>query len=237
MTLALNNSWGSSRPKSTIFRILGITIAIDVAFVLVNVSAFIVLGEVHVLFDVNAEANFPTWWSSFQLALAGVAVSLVFLANRDLPRMGGLALLAAVLVLMSLDETSSLHERVGFQIDKIAGDRRETMFSYTGLWFLVVGIPFAIWAVVTLFRMSFFLSRVPSVLLLFGAGFASLVFGAVGLEGMSNFGAEDSLAFWSATWAEEFFEMVGGSLLLAGAAILLLYDERTGPGLRAVVAE
>jgi len=67
------------------------------------------------LFDVNAEANVPTWFTVALLVLAaGAAAAAGLVASRSAPRAARFFLaLAVVLLLLSLDELAGLHERLG----------------------------------------------------------------------------------------------------------------------------
>ncbi|MCT2593151.1 hypothetical protein LHJ74_25145 [Streptomyces sp. N2-109] len=65
--------------------------------------------------NVDVEANLPTWWNStLLLAVAGVALTAALLSRRG-ARPGRLSWLglAAATALLSIDETASLHERLG----------------------------------------------------------------------------------------------------------------------------
>ncbi|QDQ15877.1 hypothetical protein [Streptomyces spectabilis] len=67
------------------------------------------------LVNVDVEANLATWWNStLLLAVAGVALIAALLSGRD-ARPGRLSWLglAAATALLSIDETVSLHERLG----------------------------------------------------------------------------------------------------------------------------
>lgn len=65
--------------------------------------------------NVDGEANLPTWWNStLLLAVAGMALTAALLGGRG-ARPGRLSWLglAAATALLSVDETISLHERLG----------------------------------------------------------------------------------------------------------------------------
>ncbi|MER5305993.1 hypothetical protein ABT039_41920 [Streptomyces lasiicapitis] len=65
--------------------------------------------------NVDLEANLATWWNStLLLAVAGVALTAALLSGPD-ARPGRLSWLglAAATALLSIDETASLHERLG----------------------------------------------------------------------------------------------------------------------------
>ncbi|MEI5098119.1 hypothetical protein RB200_05085 [Streptomyces sp. PmtG] len=65
--------------------------------------------------NVDVEANLATWWNStLLLAVTGMALTAALLSGRD-ARPGRLSWLglAAATALLSIDETASLHERLG----------------------------------------------------------------------------------------------------------------------------
>ncbi|AXK36066.1 hypothetical protein DVA86_29180 [Streptomyces armeniacus] len=65
--------------------------------------------------NVDVEANLPTWWNStLLLAVAGTALTAALLSGRGARpgRLSWLALAAAT-ALLSMDESASLHERLG----------------------------------------------------------------------------------------------------------------------------
>ncbi|MEU5954719.1 hypothetical protein [Streptomyces sp. NPDC047525] len=67
------------------------------------------------LVNVDVEANLATWWNStLLLAVAGVALTAALLSGRDARpgRLSWLGLFGAT-ALLSIDETVSLHERLG----------------------------------------------------------------------------------------------------------------------------
>ncbi|GHC83784.1 hypothetical protein GCM10010349_68300 [Streptomyces flavofungini] len=73
------------------------------------------IPSVRRLVNVDVEGNLATWWNStLLLAVAGVALIAALLSGRD-ARPGRLSWLglAAATALLSLDETISLHERLG----------------------------------------------------------------------------------------------------------------------------
>lgn len=172
--------------------------------------------------NLDREANIPTWWSSAKLLVAGGAFGLVGFRNIYQTKGAWLVLcVAAVLVAMSLDETASLHERIGFVVDLVFGSRSETVFDRTGLWFVVVGLPFAVlfgFLVVATYR---FLETVPNTVFRLAAGMAILLTGALGVEAITNFLGADRRYFVGVAF-EEGLEMAGGSILLwAGFTFLL----------------
>lgn len=164
--------------------------------------------------NLDHEANIPAWWSSVKLLLSGCAFGLVGLRNIYQNKGAWLVLcIAAILFAMSLDETVGIHERIGRVVDLVFGDRSETIFERTGLWFIAIGLPFVALFGLLLVTSYKTLEVVPNTIFYLAAGMATLLTGALGVEAITNLlGAG---AFYSVGVAfEEGLEMVGGSILL-----------------------
>jgi hypothetical protein len=178
------------------------------------------------LFDVNSEANVPTWFSTALLLAAAATASLVGVMVR---RAGGrdagrwLAL-AGVLALLSLDEASVLHERLGGPADALLGDAAGR-FAWV--------IPGAVLAAVVGAFFLGFVSRLPGRIRrhVLGAGTAFLM-GAVLIEAISGAVLEaqgDRAAYLLVTAAEEGAEMAGAIwFLYAALSCLTLTAESAG---------
>jgi hypothetical protein len=135
--------------------------------------------------------------------------------------------LAALLVATSIDETSSMHERIGVLFEGLVGSREHTIFHHTGPWFVIVGLPFGVVVMLLLRRLSAFLAEVPWTRVRLLSGFGLLLLGAVGVEGLTNFLIPPSsfaVKLASADYMrlvaiEEGLEMLGGSVLLWTAVV------------------
>lgn len=94
----------------------GITVLVLAAdLVTRGINAFEPIPGVRRMVNVDLEANIATWWNStLLLAVAGVALAAALLSGRD-ARPGRLSWLgfSAATALLSVDETVSLHERLG----------------------------------------------------------------------------------------------------------------------------
>lgn len=94
----------------------GITVLVLAADLLTRgFNAFEPIPSVRRMVNVDLEANIATWWNStLLLAVAGVALAAALLSGRD-ARPGRLSWLgfSAATALLSVDETVSLHERLG----------------------------------------------------------------------------------------------------------------------------
>jgi hypothetical protein len=173
------------------------------------------------LFDINSEANVPSWFSSLLLGggalLAGLLAAMVRrTGGRDTGYWAGLA---AVLLLLSLDEVAALHERLRGPAAAALGDAARGPLRVAWvvpgvLLALVVGVAFA-----------GFVARLPGgTRRLVVAAAALYVTAAVGVEAISGMVLEaqgDRALYLLVTAAEEGLEMSGGVLFLYAAMRLL----------------
>ncbi len=162
------------------------------------------------LFNVNLEANLPTYFSA--LVLLGDAILLAFIA------FGSKAIgekfwhwigLSAIFVFISLDEMIQIHEQLRAPM--------EALFNTSGLLYFAWFIPYL--AMVVLIGIAYFkfMMRLPKkILKLFILAGIVFVFGAVGMEMLGGMHAEINTEY-TLTYAlmysfEEFLEMSGAAL-------------------------
>lgn len=166
------------------------------------------------LFDVNSERNVPTVWSA--ALLLSCSVLAVGLARRDQP--SGLAsawtLVALVTVLLALDESLAVHERLGGVGRTVAGDALHFAWVVPGA---LVALSVGVVLLAALRRQP---QRVRRQL-----GLAALVYltGALVLETVSGLVLRadgDREAYVAVTAVEEGLEM-GGVCLLLGTLLLV----------------
>ncbi len=170
-------------------------------------------GRAPRILDLNGEANIPAWWSANLLLLAGLLLLRVAAATLTVARRAWLlAGFGFLLVTMSMDEISGVHDSFGFVLDRVLVHRSETIFERTGLWFAVVGVPFAILVAVVLRSLYGLLEMVPGTVRRIAAGIVLLLCGAVGMEAVGSF-VPDQL-YYATIAVEEFLEMAGGSVIL-----------------------
>lgn len=167
-------------------------------------------------FDLGGELNIPTWYSSIKLfcvsLLAGLFTCRKF--NRLDPRSYLLLLLPFIFFTLSIDETASIHEWLGFQTDFILLDstREESFLAKTGTWMFIIGIPFFIIFLLYMFLIRKYFSFKSYVIILFGM--VIFLTGALGIETLSNF-FNDELMFIQ-VFCEELLEMVGVTIIFWG---------------------
>jgi hypothetical protein len=209
--------------------LLGLLVAADLLLVLLNLAILAATGTVLSTVFPGEEQSIPTWWSAAQLFLAGLCLLAVsyrrwfagFAAR-------GLGLLGLLLVALSVDEVATLHERMGVRLD--GATRFETTFHATGIWFLVLGIPFVLLTVVLLRFVWAELAAVPGTRRRLLAGLGIFVFGALGMEALNNFAiaadqhsvSNQSAGYLLTVIVEEGVELVAASVLLWAGAVFLV---------------
>jgi hypothetical protein len=175
--------------------------------------------------DLDAEANLPTWYSSTQLCLVAILFGAVAYRGADSSRRGRVltGLVAAAFLLLSMDETASIHEWLGKLSDALlaGGTRKGTMFARTGIWPFVIGVPSVAAFLWLLAAMRRHIAHAPGA---FGRllGGALLLFGCALIpEVFVNFVPAESTRVIEVL-IEELGEMVGTTTIAWGAYTLLL---------------
>ncbi len=135
-------------------------------------------------FDFDQERNIPTWMSSANLILAGLAAMAVGFRVKALgrPRVLAWLFLAAFLIYFSMDDTAVLHEMLGGHKGSL-GSRLNDFFGLSSFihydWVIpamVVGIP------VLLMYLPFWWSLPLDTRILFVIAFVAFAGSQVGLE-------------------------------------------------------
>jgi hypothetical protein len=174
----------------------------------------------HGLFDLDGEANIPTWFSSAQLLLIALTLLASMFYHRRPERPSKLMLfsVSAVFVLLSADEVVQLHEG----ITGVLGSRYidwgpELLNDYKAASLLAV-VP----VVIVLRKIypeltAFWNWSRPSSLIAIG-GLCTIVLGASVIESVGyKFLEPGSIAYKVEVTIEEFLEMFGASLILHSA--------------------
>ena len=176
-------------------------------------------GQLNSLIDLDAEGNLPAWFSSFQLAL--IAIAFWVLASRfratQRPSRRFLRACSGFFLLLSIDETAMFHERV---TESLGSRYLDWVPVYAGnhpgdaiicALILVACVAAAFPHLHGLWQMSSRFSLIAA------AGVAIYVTGAAVLEsaGYKVLRAGATLSLYRSEVAvEEFFEMLGASLIL-----------------------
>lgn len=173
-------------------------------------------GATRYLWDLDAEANVPAWFSVAQLLLLAALIALIAVAWRGRGRATSrwLGVTAAFAAFLSFDELVGIHEKLGRGIEhELVGERGSTPFDVTGPW-VVFAAPLFVLAVavcVYLLRDVFRGRPRQAALCLAGAGLFLISF--AGVEAVANFiptGDRTTVLF------EEIGEMAGVTLAVWG---------------------
>ncbi|MGI9539492.1 MAG: hypothetical protein ACR2N6_05020 [Miltoncostaeaceae bacterium] len=186
------------------WRVLAALVAVQVAINVGGIIARATGDNFPPLWNLDAEANIPVWWSAgLLLAVSGLAAGLAW-ADAQRSRTPLWILAAAVLLLLSLDEVAGLHERLGDAITADNGNVRQ--------WVLVLG-PVLLVVVAVLARLLGALTREERLLAVAAVGLYVL---ALAVEALSIW--DDDAREYIAVGIEENAEMLASAL---GATALL----------------
>ena len=175
--------------------------------------------------DLDGEANLPTWYASIEWF--GVAAVFWLFAARHVARSDirswFLLLLPAVFLALSVDEVAGSHDYLGVLADRLLpnGTREDTLVPQTGLWFLVVGVPFAVGFATLIGAVFPYLASSPRAFIKLITGMACFLIGAIGIEALSNFVVEGSIQGVGLVLSEELAEMIGATIVLWGGYELI----------------
>jgi hypothetical protein len=204
-------------PDWNIPPVVRIFLCLDIILCLTFVTNYLLgqpFSKPTALLDLNGENSLPAWYSSMQFffifLLAAIFVHHRFrLQGRHLSLVG----LPALFLLMSIDESVMIHEYLGRRSDVLlaGGSRDGTMFQETGIWALVIGIPFLILFFLWLRSVKRYIAM-PSAVSKLAIGIGIMLGGALGCEFLSNFLGE-SLRIAELV-CEEGFEMIGATVML-----------------------
>ncbi|MBC7811064.1 MAG: hypothetical protein H7175_07960, partial [Burkholderiales bacterium] len=189
------------------------------------------------LFDVDKEANFPTWYSSAALLLCAGLLALVASAAKT-SRLHWWAM-SGVFVLLSIDETVSLHERTMapiYNILKVRGVIDSAIGEFLTYPWIILGAVFVLLFVIAYGR---FLLRLPArTRWLFILGGALFVVGAMGMELVDSYFAQryghDNTFSHLSGILEESLEMFGVIIFAYG---VLDYLRRNAADIQVRVAQ
>lgn len=207
-------------------------LAVLVAFELVLIFAFLLdhfIGvpswTIHRLLNVDFENSIATWMSTIQLAVAGILVGLALLRRdrRYDPAAWFIACISALLLAMSMDEQLQLHEAVTQW-----AAHNDSVPSHLGNQIILIAplLGFGLLLTVLSWRQLEILWRGHRpALLLMTAGIIAFFAGAVGLDTIGHMYLQDgSLPYILEVAAEEFLELLGGTLMMLGGALFALTD-------------
>jgi hypothetical protein len=161
------------------------------------------------LFDLDADDSIPTWYSSFTLLLCACLLAVIALVRKSYrdPCSRSWGLLAAIFLLMSVDEVARIHEKSGL-IVRLFIKNTSGIFQYN--W-VIIGIPLTLLFLLAYLRfMAYLPAKTRRLFLLAGAIFIG---GALGVEMIAgnqvSSNGFNNLTYALITAVEELFEMLG----------------------------
>jgi len=202
-------------------------IILEASFCAVYMGDFL-LGEpiwrIHQLFDLDHESSIPTWFSIIQLFMIGFIALLVAFSQTVTPppSKGGLTLFGLGFIYLSMDEGSSIHEKMTYEF------YNNPLVPYFhgahGIWIVVYG---CIGIIVLLFlRKDIFAvcKHFRKEALIFIGGMIVFLAGAAGSETITFFYIDksDPFIYTIEVILEEFLEMSGASVLLYSVALIAI---------------
>jgi hypothetical protein len=178
------------------------------------------------LLALPAEQSLPNWYSTAKLLdLAQLLAVLAWVLPAPTRRARCVLLApAALFLLLSLEETISIHERLVNEllVPLLGGSGRG------GFWSLLLGLPLAAAMVAGGVAYGRLVRPSRSTLAKAAAGAAVFLAGAVGADILADFLAERTTARVLAATAEEGGELVGTTLLIWAALDLVAREWRSG---------
>jgi hypothetical protein len=161
------------------------------------------------LFDLDAEGNIPTWYSSILLFCAALLLTWNSLIARERRDRHWWAFVASVFLYLSVDEAAVIHEMAIKPIREIFHTQG---FLYYG-WIIPAGICVLIFGLVTF---QFWLRLPFRIRLLFALSAVIYVGSALGIESIQgDFAEKYGASSWAYDWVgviEESGEMFGVAL-------------------------
>jgi hypothetical protein len=164
------------------------------------------------LFNFDFENNIPTWYSSFQMLIAASLMALIAswkVQIKDKYRIHW-SILGILLLLMSLDETASIHERFTQPLQSSLKLGGLLHFSW-----LILGLAIVAGFIIFYLKFFFSLDRKTKVKILIAG--AIYLAGALGSELIGGVIFEtygDSVQYAIVTTVEEMLELFGIALLI-----------------------
>lgn len=214
------DAFRGARPRRIIGTTLTILLPIEFILVLMHFVSRAVsapFDKLQLWFDLDREQSVASWFSSSQLMIVGLLLLLAaWWRWHDRSERLLLAVAGAGFLFLSLDEAVMIHERItGFTVQYAMVPRFP---GNHGVWIFAYGAIGLALALTFLKDMLDFLRRRTTVALLMAGGFVSLLLGAVAVELMMYYGI---MAGPAQTAIEETLEMVGGSVMICGALVLV----------------
>jgi hypothetical protein len=171
------------RPKMVVTALGGIALLLVLTSSMLDVIEGLTWGQkflgYRVKFDLDQEANVPTIFSSALLLISALASLVIAKARRGQKYFYHWTGLAIVFVILAVDETAVLHEKLIKPLREGLGTSGFFHFAW-----IIVAIPVVIIFFATYTR--FFLSLPPNIKRGFAVGFGLYLVGTIGFEGIGG---------------------------------------------------
>ena len=168
-------------------------------------------------FNLNAEANLPTWYSSMKLFLIAVLLSIFAYNKLENTVRGKSALVLAPIVffILSLDETARIHEWLGHKMTSVlVSSETSSVFPNTGMWMFWLA-PLLLGVILYIGRSAGeYLDERGHIARKYVWGMVIFVGSAAGIEILWNFVSGSGVTGIIQVTAEEVGEMIGATILL-----------------------
>jgi hypothetical protein len=181
--------------------------------VITHITGHDSMGGILPLVDVNRENSLPTWFSTINLFMSAILLFSIYgwKKQQKSPDRVYWLYLAIVFLLLSADESASIHEIMGIMMDKTSISVNWIYYSW-----LIPGIFIAL--ALFVFLIKFYLRLPRRYQILFGLSAALLFGGVFVMEFIDGFAATDSgpntVIFELLVTVEESLEMVGVILFI-----------------------
>jgi hypothetical protein len=218
--MRLNYDFTAQHAKQLFVGLVVIEIMLVVAY-LAGVS----LGHPTKFFDLDGESNLPAWFSSMQLLLISQVIFLkAYQQDIAIEPSRWFWLLGSVgFMFLSADDAAQIHETLGRVLAHVVWLPRFKMGH--GVWIFIYVFIGMIVLALTAREFSAMWNRYRRATVLMVAGVALAIAGGVILEIVSyqylRSGSTPQLYVLEVAF-EEFFEMLGASITLYGAILLLI---------------
>jgi hypothetical protein len=200
--------------------------AVMVSFELLLVAGFLIeqasgnsSWTIHRLLNVDAEDSIATWLSTLQLAVVGILIALSLLRrdrSRD-PAGWFVVMVGGLFLAMSIDEALQLHEAVTAWARR--NDVGGSELGYQAVLLVPVFLVGLLLLALSLRQVARLYRYHPRALAMMVAGVGAFFGGAVGVDLVAHVFLHGGGAIYTfAAAVEEFLELLGGTLMILGAA-------------------
>ncbi len=213
--------------SKTALKLLFILIGIEVLFCSIFLIDFLLdhpSWRIHELFDLDNEANIPTWFSTLQLALTGL-FTLCIGFNQNYakpPSKASIITLGIGFLYLSMDEAASIHEKITLIFHN--NPWVPYFDGVHGIWIVVYGCTAILLSLIFHRDIFRFFKYFPKIAIIFLLAMLTYLAGAGGAETITYFYIDrnNPFAYIFEVITEEFLEMLGVSILLYSMALLAL---------------